>query len=234
MTHPAEEARTHIMAALEACQADPALADSLEKLTENLAKAQGKLFPAAKLPANTPGSIDMMRKAMDYLAQALKVLQDLSGKSDAVGIAAAAIARALKMLHPTVQSAKEAATRASSAPPASSNSDGETMNVNVNTVLSMNTDHQFYSGFSEDIDEGGIFVATFEPKPIGAKVLVNFKLPSGRPITARGVVQFVREYNSMNQEVAPGMGVKFTDLMSEDKKAIKVYLEARAPMFYDE
>jgi len=223
------------MAGLEACQSDPSLADALDSLAQNLAKAQGKLFPAAKLPPNSPGSIDMMRRAMDHLAQALKVLQDLNVESPAIGVAAASIARSLKTLHPVVQEAKERAAKLSM-PPGPPPGDGasETLNVNVNTVLSMNTDHQFYTGFSEDIQEGGIFVATFEPKPVKSKILVNFKLPGGRPVTARGTVQFVREYNPMNPEMAPGMGVKFTDLLPEDRKAIESYIQSRAPMFYDD
>jgi uncharacterized protein (TIGR02266 family) len=238
MSHPAEEARSHIMAGLEACQADPSLADALEKLAQNLAKAQGKLFPAAKLPPNAPGSVDMMRKAMDFLAQALKVLQNIDSQSPYIGVAAGSIAKALQTLHPVVQAAKEEAAMTSVAPPPVDDDlpDGksDTMNVNVNTVLSMNTDHQFYAGFSEDIEEGGIFVATFEPKPVGSKVLVNFKLPGGRPVTARGVVHWVREYNSLVPDMAPGMGVKFSDLLPSDKQAIEEYVASREPMFYDD
>ncbi len=235
MSHPAEDARAHIMAGLEACQSDPSLADALDSLAQNLAKAQGKLFPAAKLPPESPGSIDMMRRAMDHLAQSLKVLQDLNVESPALGVAAAAIAKSLKTLHPVVQEAKERATKLSVPPGAPGDEgDSDTVNVNVNTVLSMNTDHQFYTGFSEDIQEGGIFVATFEPKPVEAKVLVNFKLPGGQPVTARGVVHFVREYNPLNPDMAPGMGVKFTDLLPEDRKAIERYTQSRAPLFYDD
>lgn len=231
MTHPAEEARTHIMTALDACQSDPALAETLEKLAGHLAKAQGKLFPAAKLPADSAGSIDMMRRAMDSLAQALKCLQDVNEEAEAIGVAAAAIARSLKLLHPVVQEAKEKAARKSAAP---SSPTQEPHNVNVNTILSMNTDHQFFTGFSEDIQEGGIFVATFEPKEKDEQVIVNFKLPGNIPITARGVVQFVRLYNPMTPDVAPGMGVKFTNLMASDKKAIESYLKSRSPMFYED
>jgi len=237
MTHPAEEARAHIMAGLEACQADPQLADNLEKLATSLAKAQGKLFPAVKLPPESPGAIDMMRKAMDYLAQALKTLQDLEVESDAIGVAAASIAKSLKTLHPAVQAAMEQAAKVSVPPPPAGRGgrgSGDLSEVDVQTVLSMNTDHQFYSGFSDDIDEGGIFVATFEPRPVGDKVLVNFKLPGGRPVTAQGEVQWVREYNPLVPEMAPGMGVKFTNLMPKDREAIAAFMKDRAPMFYDD
>ena len=239
MSHPAEDARAHIMAGLEACQADSSLTGALDALAMNLAQAQGKLFPAAKLPPNSPAAIDMMRKAMDYLAQALKTLQEIDSDSPAVGVAAAAIARSLKTLHPAVRVALEEAEKRSLPPPApgpakgKAAAGGDTVNVDVQTVLSMNTSHQFYTGFSENIEEGGIFVATFEPKPIGSRVLVNFKLPGGRPVTARGEVQWVREYNPLTPETAPGMGVKFVDLLPGDRQAIEEFSRSRAPLFYE-
>ncbi len=223
------------MAGLEACQADTALADTLETLTASLAKAQGKLFMASNQPPESAASIDMMNRAMDYLAQGLKVLQNLNVESEAVGTSARSIAQALKTLHPIVQAAKD--DQQNSAPPPDPTADPnspDTLNVNVNTMLNMNTDHQFYNGFSENIEEGGIFIATFDPKPVGAKVLVNFKLPGGRPVAARGNVHFVREFNPLASEMAPGMGVKFTEILPEDKKAIEEYLRKRAPLFYDD
>jgi len=220
------------MAGLEACQADSSVAGTLEALAKNLAQAQGKLFPASKLEPDSPAAVDMMRRAMEYLAQALKVLQDVEGGGDAVATAAASIAKALKTLHPVVQAAKEEAMSKSLVPPERESK--EPLSVDVNTMLNMNTDHQFFNGFSENIEEGGIFVATFDPKPMDSAVIVNFKLPGGRPVTAKGKVQFVREYNPMTPDVAPGMGVKFTDLLASDKSAIEDYLQQRAPMFYDD
>jgi uncharacterized protein (TIGR02266 family) len=235
MIHPAKEAREHIMAALEACQADPSLADMLESLTHHLAQAQAQLFSASKMPEESPASLDMMSRAMEYLAQGLKVLQDVMGGGVAVTTASESIAMALKSIYPAVEAAKEHAKKRSSlpaSPVASERSD--TARVIVNTMLNLSTDHQFYNGFSENIEEGGIFVATFDPKPKNSKVIVNFKLPGGRPVTTRGIVHFVREYNPLAPEMAPGMGVKFTDLLPSDKAAIEEYLKQREPMFYDD
>jgi uncharacterized protein (TIGR02266 family) len=234
MVHPAEAAREHIMTGLEACQADPSLAPKLEGLIRNLAQAQSKLFRATKLPEDSPGSIDAMRRAMEDLAQALKTLQDIPDGGEAVGKAAGAIAAALKTLHPIVESAREDAKKRSVPPPSKTKVSANTAKVFVNTMLNMDTDHQFYNGFSQNIEEGGIFVATFDPKPIESKVLVNFKLPGGYPVSARGIVHFVREYNPMAPETAPGMGVRFTDLLDSDKEAIEEYLKQREPMFYDD
>jgi uncharacterized protein (TIGR02266 family) len=227
MTHPAQTARDHIMIALEVCQADPGFEDTLEILAKNLARAQGKLFPASKLEKEAPAAQDMIRGAMEYLAQSLKILQDMNGNA-AAGKAADSIATALKVLHAAVKknsNTKKQRRTMSTSPP---------LAVNVNTMLNIHTDHYFYNGFSENIEDGGIFIATFDPKPVNAKVVVNFKLPGGHRVTARGVVHFVKEYNALNPETPPGMGVKFTDLLKEDKKAIERFLKKRAPVFYDD
>jgi len=34
--------------------------------------------------------------------------------------------------------------------------------------------------------------------------------------------------------MAPGMGVKFTDLLPGDKRAIEEFAKKRAPLFYDD
>ena len=65
-------------------------------------------------------------------------------------------------------------------------------------------------------------------------MVVNFKLPGNIPICAKGEVQFVREYNTASPEMPPGMGVKFTKLLTEDKKAIEQFLRTRAAVFYDD
>jgi uncharacterized protein (TIGR02266 family) len=237
MTHPADTARKHIAEGLEACQADPELAETLETLARNLAQAQGKLFPAAKVPPDSPAAVDLMRRAMEYLAQGLKVLQDIHGGGELVDKASQSIALAIKALHPVVQQTKREAERRSLIPPprsAHGQRKRDAIPINISTMLNIDTDHHFYNGFSENIEEGGIFVATFDPKPVDAQVVVNFKLPGGVPITAQGVVHFVREYNPLSPSTAPGMGVKFTHLLEKDKKAIESYLEMRAPIFYDD
>ena len=223
------------MAGLEACQSDPSLGDTLDTLAQHLAQAQGKLFQASQQPEDSPAGVDMMRRAMEFLAQSLKVLQDIESSSDAVATAASSIAQALKALHPVIEEVKEQSKKRSQPPPpADDEISDDTMKVNVNTMLNLNTDHQFYNGFSENIEEGGIFVATFDPKPEGSKVLVNFKLAGGRKVAARGIVHFVIEYNPLATEMAPGMGVRFTDLLANDKVAIEEYLKQREPMFYDD
>ena len=230
MKHPAEQARGYIMAALESCQAEPALEHLLRDLTHLLAKTQRRLFPAGQLPVESPGCVDMMRRAMETLAQALQILQDIRLESGATVVASKSIASALQLLHPLVQNASASEARISRRPQAPKVSDS----VNVDTMLSTGSAHQIFNGFSQNIRDGGIFVATFEPRTTGEEILVNFKLPGNRIVSTCGVVHFVREFNSEHPDTPPGMGVKFKNLSHTNQKAIEDFLQNKTPMFYDE
>jgi uncharacterized protein (TIGR02266 family) len=110
----------------------------------------------------------------------------------------------------------------------------ETSSIEINTELNMESDHNFFNGFSEDIIDGGIFIATFDPKPVGEKVVVRFKLPQNYPVVAKGIVQFVQLENPVEGvDTRTGMGVRFTHLMDSDKSAIQKYQKSRNPIFYD-
>ncbi|MBN2715264.1 MAG: PilZ domain-containing protein [Deltaproteobacteria bacterium] len=230
MTHPAQQARSHIMTALETCQDEPALENQLRELTHLLAKAQRRLFTAGQLPVDSPGCIDMTKRAMETLAQSLQILQDLDVGATTSGRAAKSIASALQLLHPLVHAAPENKARVSRRPVAPSITEA----VNVDTMLSTGSSHQIYNGFSQDIQEGGIFIATFEPREKGSEILVNFKLPQNKTVSTCGVVQFVREYNPSHPDTPPGMGVKFKNLSHSSQQAIEQFLKNRTAMFYDE
>ena len=236
MTHPAEIAREHLVEALEACQAADDDSEAYTSLIQCLAKAQGRLFDAGQIDVDQTACRNLLRGGLDYLAQSLKLLQDVGAESTDTTVATKAVAASLKILHPVVHPEPDEGGQAESAESTAVAPAGvrNTFDVHVQTQLSMSTDHNFYLSFSENIEEGGIFVATFEPRPIGTKVVVNFKLPGDHRVAARGLVQWVREYNPLNLDTAPGMGVKFTDLEEKDRAAIEKYLDRREPSFYDD
>ena len=79
--HPADETRDLIAKALEAIQDDRTAEKSLGLLASTLAGSQSNLFDASKFPPNHPVAIEDMRKAMEFLARALQLLQDLKAES---------------------------------------------------------------------------------------------------------------------------------------------------------
>lgn len=242
--HPAEEARDLIGKALGAVQDDPAAESALGLLASTLAGAQSNLFDATKYSPTHRVAVESMRKAMEFLARALQLLQDIEGDSKAVQVAASSVAQSLSALYSATQepTGPPSATTASgrprdpgvAPPPSDEDRRVRTLQLQVENTLDMQSDTQFYTGLSGRIDEGGIFVATFDVKPINSKIRVSFSLPRGESIVTKGFVRWVREYNPSTPDVVPGMGVGFSDLSDNDRKAIERYLEKRAPLFYDD
>ena len=78
----------------------------------------------------------------------------------------------------------------------------------------------FFSEFSRNINEGGIFIETPKPHEPGTAIELVFSLPeSGRKINVQGEVVWTREEGDEPDEMA-GMGIRFHDLSPEDKELI--------------
>lgn len=104
--------------------------------------------------------------------------------------------------------------------------------VRMHTSIDMRSDSNFFTGFSMDISEGGVFIATVDPVPRGTQVELDFTLPGGRPMKVAGVVRWVRESNPRTPELMPGVGVQFTGLAPEVAHAISSFVTTRDPMFF--
>ncbi|AEI63597.1 hypothetical protein LILAB_08430 [Corallococcus macrosporus] len=104
--------------------------------------------------------------------------------------------------------------------------------VRMHTSIDMRSDSNFFTGFSLDISEGGVFIATVDAVPRGTQVELDFTLPGGRPMKVTGVVRWVREANSRTPELMPGVGVQFTGLPPEVASAISSFVTTRDPMFF--
>lgn len=106
--------------------------------------------------------------------------------------------------------------------------------VELNVDVSFASENNFYQGFSEDISDGGLFVATYRLSPIGTAFALELTLPNGHVVRTDAVVRWVRDPRDADSEVSPGMGLQFVNLPAEDARAIGAFVEARAPLFYDE
>ena len=96
------------------------------------------------------------------------------------------------------------------------------------------SEHNFFMGLTENLSEGGLFVATHIMRPIGTRLALAFKLPdSEEPIVAKGEVRWVRPFSDDTQ-AAPGMGVRFVEIDDKQAARVKTVLQARAPIFYDD
>jgi uncharacterized protein (TIGR02266 family) len=111
--------------------------------------------------------------------------------------------------------------------------------VELELEVTLESDSNFYTGLTQDISSGGIFVSTHQLRRIGEHVMVKFKLPgSATPIAVESEVRWLREagpiHDHRSVDYPPGMGLRFLTLSSESRLAIAAFLKARDSIFYDD
>jgi uncharacterized protein (TIGR02266 family) len=104
--------------------------------------------------------------------------------------------------------------------------------VPLQAEVDFESESNLYSGFSTNLSEGGIFVATVKLLPIGTPVDLNVTLPGEGALALRGVVRWTRILNIDTPDVYPGIGVQFVDLTAELSAALRRFLAHREPLFY--
>jgi uncharacterized protein (TIGR02266 family) len=104
--------------------------------------------------------------------------------------------------------------------------------VAMQTQVDLASDSNFFTGFSTNISEGGLFIATVNVLPPGTPVDVTFSLPAGARLTVKGEVRWTREVNDRTPEVFPGVGVRFTEVDPAVVSQIKSFVEKREPLFF--
>ena len=105
--------------------------------------------------------------------------------------------------------------------------------VDVMAILTLESESNLYAGFTENLSECGVFVATHAPLALGSIVDLCISLPLQQPFRARGTVRWLRPYSERN-ETAPGMGIRFDRLSAADTARIQEFIQMRAPMFFDD
>jgi uncharacterized protein (TIGR02266 family) len=102
----------------------------------------------------------------------------------------------------------------------------------LSAAVSLESEHNLYAGLSYDVSAGGIFVATVDTPPIGARVDVTVALPDGRELMLVGVVRWVRDAALATDGLPPGCGIQWKWLSLEALHALAEFAEAREPLLW--
>ncbi len=103
----------------------------------------------------------------------------------------------------------------------------------VETSVDQFSGSNFYWGLTNDISEGGVFVATIAILKPGAELQLSLTLPdSEEPVRVTGVVRWIRDQD-FGAHAPPGYGVQFTDLTPESRARIEAFVRRRDPLFWD-
>jgi uncharacterized protein (TIGR02266 family) len=92
------------------------------------------------------------------------------------------------------------------------------------------SDTHFMSGITQDLSEGGIFIATYQRLPIGTKVELSFELPGEQRVETEGEVRWIRDERG---DTRPGLGIAFTKLSLEALARITAYCAATPSHYYE-
>jgi uncharacterized protein (TIGR02266 family) len=104
----------------------------------------------------------------------------------------------------------------------------------VELDVTLESEHNFYAGFVENLSASGIFVATHTKRGIGELVEFSIRLAKDEePITGVGEVRWTRQY-SETSDSPPGVGLKFKKLGDGAAARIEAFLKNREPLFFDD
>ncbi len=106
--------------------------------------------------------------------------------------------------------------------------------VRMQAAVDLHSESNFFTGFSTNISEGGLFIATVQTLEIGTEVDLNFTLGNGEKLSVRGVVRWTREINDHTPDIFPGVGIQFANLDASTAATIQRFVASREPMFFPE
>lgn len=106
--------------------------------------------------------------------------------------------------------------------------------ISLRTAVHLESDSNLYAGVTNNLSEGGLFVAATELLARGTVLDLEFSLPDGGPpIRTTGVVRWIREDLECIEE-PPGMGVQFVELDERTAARLERFVEQRDTLYYDE
>jgi uncharacterized protein (TIGR02266 family) len=95
--------------------------------------------------------------------------------------------------------------------------------------------HNFYTGFTDNISEGGIFIATQHLLDIGTQIKFPLSLPGMEvPELVEGTVKWVRREEYIAHQTPTGLGIQFNWISNDLKRRIDDYIQRRESIFYDD
>jgi uncharacterized protein (TIGR02266 family) len=103
----------------------------------------------------------------------------------------------------------------------------------LHTAVDLQSDDNLYTGLSNDVSAGGIFVATLDTPPVGTEVQIKVTLPDGTLLELLGVTRWVRSVREASPGLPPGCGIEWIDLPMEALESLMRFAQQRDPLFYE-
>lgn len=101
-----------------------------------------------------------------------------------------------------------------------------TSRLPVSLEIHYSTPLDVFTRFSDNLNEGGLFIETAKPSPVGMAVEIEFYLPDDpKPIKTRGVVVWSTASKAQGPRQAQangkcGMGIEFEQINAADRERV--------------
>lgn len=107
--------------------------------------------------------------------------------------------------------------------------------VEFDATVDLQSDHCLWTGLTQNISTGGLFVATDTLRKVGERVTLRLMLPHARgPLTIDAEVRWIREASArLKRDGAPGMGLQFLDLEPQAATAIDRFMQGHDSLYHD-
>ena len=237
--------REELSKALVALQNEKDIPDDVMAVTQNIAGATGALFEAEQASGEADGKSGV-KSALGSLSQTLALLQDVKSSHSGIEVATQAIAKVMGKLYQLSNSnslppppkvvadtmmdlQRERQKQLRSQPPPEK---GKRSPVEAN--IGATTQSNFYVGFSGEVSEGGVFVATYDILTLGSLVDLTVTLPGNFVFACKAKVRFVRDPFDLTSDSEPGIGCQFEALDAHARELILRFIKKRAPLFFDD
>jgi uncharacterized protein (TIGR02266 family) len=107
--------------------------------------------------------------------------------------------------------------------------------IDLEVKVDLESDHTFYTGLTRNIGAGGLFVATYDLRPVGDRISLKFQLPgNAEPLEVETEVRWIREISSLQRHLTVGMGLSFINLPADVATAIGRFLTDRDSLYHDD
>jgi len=105
----------------------------------------------------------------------------------------------------------------------------------VQVEVGMQTESNFYTGLTQDLSGGGVFVATHQIRAVGERIKVILTIPGqAEPFEILTEVRWVRGTSLSYSAEDPGMGLRFLQMSAHARKVIADFITKRDSLFFDE
>jgi uncharacterized protein (TIGR02266 family) len=108
------------------------------------------------------------------------------------------------------------------------------LDIDFDIDLGGKDSHTFYTGFTKNISEGGLFISTAQYLEIGHKLTIDMQIPpSKEKVKLQCEVKWVRREDS-SLDGFYGVGVQFVGLSPEVKQQINDFIKNKETLFYED